>query len=140
MLSVTESFKEHQFIIAGAPSFQIDFYLPYLGEKNIPIIFNQTYDLLKNTDAALVTSGTATLETALFNIPQVVLYKGSKITISIARLLIDIKFISLVNLIMDKGIVKELLQEDCNTKMLDAELKNILDGKNRLKILEQNLA
>lgn len=136
MLSVTEGFKDYQFVIAGAPNFTSQFYLPYTSGKNIPVVFNQTYDLLQNAYAALVTSGTATLETALFNIPQVVLYKGSKITIAIARLLVDVKFISLVNLIMDKGIVKELIQENCNTKMLNAELKNILEGKKRLEILE----
>jgi lipid-A-disaccharide synthase len=135
MLSVTDSFKDYQFIIAGAPSFQKEFYKPYIGDKNIPIVFNQTYDLLKNADAALVTSGTATLETALFNVPQVVLYKGSKISISIARLLVDIKFISLVNLIMDKGIVKELIQEDCNITALSYELKAIISGEKRDKML-----
>ena len=135
MLSVTDNFKDYQFIIAGAPSFKIDFYLPYVGDKNIPIVFNQTYDLLNNADAALVTSGTATLETALFKVPQVVLYKGNPISISIARFLVDIKFISLVNLIMDKGIVKELIQENCNTSSLSKELDNILFGVKKVEML-----
>lgn len=129
MLSVTSQFSQYQFVIAGAPSFNNDFYLPYTAGKKIPIIFNQTYDLLKNAHAALVTSGTATLETALFKVPQVVLYKGNAISIAIARMLVDIKFISLVNLIMDKGIVKELIQQDCNTAMLCNELSNILRNK-----------
>ncbi|TAH00395.1 MAG: lipid-A-disaccharide synthase [Sphingobacteriales bacterium] len=135
MLSAVDSFTDYQFVIAGAPSFSPDFYLPYTAGKNIPIIFNQTYNLLQNAHAAIVTSGTATLETALLNIPQVVLYKGSKISIAIARLLVDIKFISLVNLIMDKGIVKELLQEDCTTEMLKTQLNFILAGEKRTKML-----
>lgn len=129
MLSVTSQFSQYQFVIAGAPSFNNDFYLPYIGDKNIPIVFNQTYNLLANAHAALVTSGTATLETALFKVPQVVLYKGNAISIAIARMLVDIKFISLVNLIMDKGIVKELIQQDCNTAMLCNELSNIIGNK-----------
>ncbi len=135
MLSVVDSFTEFQFVIAGAPSFSSDFYLPYTPGKNIPIVFSQTYNLLQNAEAALVTSGTATLETALLNIPQVVLYKGSKISIAIARLLVDIKFISLVNLIMGKGIVKELIQEDCNSEMLKTQLNFILAGEKRTKML-----
>jgi len=127
MLSITSQFTQYQFVIAGAPSFNKDFYLPFIADKNTPIIFNKTYDLLKNAHAALVTSGTATLETALFNIPQVVLYKGNTITIGIARMLVNIKFISLVNLIMDKGIVKELIQHDCNTVQISKELNNILN-------------
>ncbi|TAF46159.1 MAG: lipid-A-disaccharide synthase [Sphingobacteriales bacterium] len=129
MLSVTSQFTQYQFVIAGAPSFSIDFYLPYVGHKNIPVVFNQTYDLLNNAHAALVTSGTATLETALFKVPQVVLYKGNIISIAIARLLVKIKFISLVNLIMDKEIVKELLQNNCNTTLLKTELSHILGNK-----------
>ncbi len=135
MLSVVDSFSNYQFVIAGAPSFTTQFYLPYTTNKNIPIVFEQTYDLLINAEAAIVTSGTATLETALFKIPQVVLYKGSKISIAIARFLVDIKFISLVNLIMDKGIVKELLQEDCNSEMLINKLNDILNEPKKSQLL-----
>jgi lipid-A-disaccharide synthase len=83
--------------------------------KAIPVIFNATYDILANAQAAVVASGTATLETALFNVPQVVVYKGNVVTIAIARMLVKIKFISLVNLIMDKLVVKELIQQDCTS-------------------------
>jgi lipid-A-disaccharide synthase len=92
-------------------------------------VFNATYDLLNNAYAAIVTSGTATLETALFNIPQVVVYKSSKISIAIGRLVIKVKFISLVNLIMDKAIVKELIQDDCNPERINKELELITDVK-----------
>ena len=102
----------------------------------MPVVYNQTYDLLKNAEAAIVTSGTATLETALLDIPQVVVYKGSAISIAIARMVVKIKYISLVNLIMDKPVVKELIQEDCNTEVLTKELNAILhDPVNRSQML-----
>ena len=135
MLSVIPSFADYQFVIAGAPSFTEDFYKDFLGDVEIPIVFNATYDLLNIADVALVTSGTATLETALFKVPQVVLYKGSKISIGIARLLVKIRFISLVNLIMDKKIVTELIQEDCNLTMISKELSDILEGPKRSEML-----
>jgi len=129
MLGVTEQFINHQFVIAGAPSFNADFYTQFLGEKKIPVVFNATYDLLTNADAAIVASGTATLETALFNVPQVVVYKGNPISIGIARMLVKIKFISLVNLIMDKLVVKELIQQDCTPQTIAAELNLIVNNK-----------
>jgi lipid-A-disaccharide synthase len=135
MLSVVSSFPECQFVIAGAPSFNKDFYNEYLKELKIPIVFNATYDLLNIATAALVTSGTATLETALFKVPQVVLYKGSKISIGIARMLVKIRFISLVNLIMDKKAVTELIQEDCNLTMISKELSNITSEPKRSEML-----
>ncbi|MBU2268791.1 MAG: lipid-A-disaccharide synthase, partial [Bacteroidetes bacterium] len=131
MLSVVASFPDKQFVIAGAPSFNLDFYQEYLQGVKIPIVFNATYDLLNVAHAALVTSGTATLETALFEVPQVVLYKGSKISITIARMLVKIRFISLVNLIMDKETVKELIQEDCNPTMISSELNKIIKSPDR---------
>lgn len=135
MLNITYRFPGYRFVIAGAPNFDYDFYQKFIGNKTIPVVFNQTYDLLSNAHVALVTSGTATLETALFKVPQVVLYKGGKISVAIARLLVKIKFISLVNLIMDKAIVTELIQEDCNTETLSAELNAILNGNGRTKML-----
>lgn len=135
MLSITYQYPGYRFVIAGAPNFDYAFYQQFVGDKTIPIIFNQTYDLLSNAHVALVTSGTATLETALFKVPQVVLYKGGKISVAIARLLVKIKFISLVNLIMDKGVVKELIQEDCKTEIISAELNTILEGNGRAKML-----
>ncbi|RYY33445.1 MAG: lipid-A-disaccharide synthase [Sphingobacteriaceae bacterium] len=129
MMAVAQKHPEYQFVIAGAPSFNKDYYQPYLNGQDIPIVFDATYDLLSNAEAAIVASGTATLETALFNVPQVVVYKGSAITIGIARMVIKIKFISLVNLIMDRLVVKELIQHDCNSKKISAELKPLLEDK-----------
>jgi lipid-A-disaccharide synthase len=128
MVQITDKFPEYQFVIAGAPSFNINFYLPYIGNKNIPIIFNATYNLLNNAYAAVVASGTATLEAALFNVPQVVVYKGNAVSIGIARLVVSIKYISLVNLIMDKPVVKELIQQDCSPEKISAELDNIINN------------
>jgi lipid-A-disaccharide synthase len=127
MIAVARQFKDYQFVIAGAPSFKPGFYSQFVKDTNIPVIFNATYDLLTNAHAAIVASGTATLETALFNIPQVVVYKGNALTIAIARMLVKIKFISLVNLIVDKGIVKELIQEDCNELKIAAELGALIN-------------
>lgn len=136
MLSVIPSFPDYQFVIAGAPSFTKDFYQKYTQGLSIPIVFNATYDLLNVAQAALVTSGTATLETALFKVPQVVLYKGSAISIGIARMLVKIKFISLVNLIMDSKTVTELIQEDCNITMISKELDDILNTPKRAEMLD----
>ncbi|MGY4535617.1 lipid-A-disaccharide synthase [Mucilaginibacter sp. UYNi724] len=126
ILGAMEKFPHHQFVVAGAPSFNKEYYSQYLGDKNIPVIFNATYDILANAEAAVVASGTATLETALFNVPQVVVYKGNALTIGIARMLIKIKFISLVNLIMDKQVVTELIQADCTSINITEELNNLL--------------
>ena len=135
MLSVRPYFKEYQFVIAGAPSLPKDFYKQYVDE-NVHFVSNKTYDLLRCSKAALVTSGTATLETALLNIPEVVCYRGSKISYAIAKRLVkNIEYISLVNLIMDKEIVKELIQEDLNTQNLVSELQKILSGNSREKML-----
>ncbi|GAA3988740.1 lipid-A-disaccharide synthase [Mucilaginibacter dorajii] len=136
MLAVADQFKDFQFVIAGAPSFKPEFYDQFLKDKNIPVIFNATYDLLTNAYAAIVASGTATLETALFNVPQVVVYKGNALTIAIARMLVKIKFISLVNLIVDRGIVTELIQEECNELKIARELNAIVnDRQNRAAML-----
>jgi lipid-A-disaccharide synthase len=127
MLAAAKQFPEYQFVIAGAPSFNAEYYDRYLAGESIPIVFNATYDLLSNAEAAIVASGTATLETALFNVPQAVVYKGGAVTIAIARALIKIRFISLVNLIVDRQIVKELIQQDCNPQTITAELNLILN-------------
>ncbi|MFS2188228.1 lipid-A-disaccharide synthase [Mucilaginibacter sp. Mucisp84] len=127
MIRASANFPEYQFVIAGAPAFQADYYAPYLNGAEIPVVFNGTYDLLNRAHAAVVASGTATLETALFNVPQVVVYKGGKLTIAIARMLVKLKFISLVNLIMDKAVVKELIQEECTANKISEELKLIVN-------------
>ena len=135
MLSVADDFKEYQFVIAGAPSQDYEFYKPFLNNKNVKFISNKTYDLLNISEAALVTSGTATLETALFKVPQVVCYKANAISYQIAKRIITLKFISLVNLIMDKEVVKELIQGDFNTKNLKIELNKILNQPYRNEML-----
>ena len=131
MLKMVDKFKDYQFVIAGAPSQDFEFYQSFIKNSNVKFIQNKTYDLLSISYAALVTSGTATLETALFKVPQVVCYKGSAISYQIAKRIITIKFISLVNLILDKEIVTELIQNDFNEKKLNQELTKILDDKHR---------
>lgn len=136
MLSVRPYFSNYQFVIAGAPSLPKEFYEKYVDD-NVHFVSNKTYDLLRCSKAALVTSGTATLETALLNIPEVVCYRGSKISYAIAKRLVkNIKYISLVNLIMDREVVKELIQNDLNTKNLVEELRKILEGDKREKLLK----
>jgi len=127
MLSVVDHFPDCQFVIGASTSISDEFYRPFLTNKNVSMVREQTYNLFNLSDAGLVTSGTATLEAALFGLPEVVCYRGSAISIAIARRLIKIKFISLVNLIMDKEVVKELIQSDLNTKNLVKQLKLILN-------------
>ncbi|WP_090996724.1 lipid-A-disaccharide synthase [Pedobacter insulae] len=135
MLSTVKNFPNHQFVIAAAPTFNDTYYDQFIGEKSVKLIFAKTYDLLSVAQVAIVASGTATLETALFRVPQVVVYKGGRISIAIARLLVKIKFISLVNLIMDKAVVAELIQEDCNTTKIVAELNQLIEGNKRNEML-----
>ena len=137
MLSVVRDFPDYQFVIAGAPSQEFAFYERFITNENIKFISNKTYYLLSNATAALVTSGTATLETALFKVPEVVCYKGSSISYQIAKRIITLKFISLVNLIMDEEVVTELIQDDCNTRRITEELEKILDPQYRQKLLEK---
>jgi lipid-A-disaccharide synthase len=137
MLSVVQDFPDYQFVIAGAPSQEFSFYENFITNENIKFVSNKTYDLLSNATAALVTSGTATLETALFKVPEVVCYKGSWISYQIAKRIITLKFISLVNLIMDQEVVTELIQDDCNSKRIEEELKKILDSNYRQNLLQQ---
>ena len=136
MLSVRPFFKDYQFVIAGAPSLPRAFYEKYVDE-NVHFVSNKTYDLLRISKAALVTSGTATLETALLNIPEVVCYRSSRISYEIGKRVVkNIKYISLVNLIMDQEIVTELIQRKLNTKNLVKELNLVLEGDSRQKMLD----
>ena len=137
MLSVVSDFPDYQFVIAGAPSQEFSFYEGFITNENIKFVSNKTYDLLSNATAALVTSGTATLETALFKVPEVVCYKGSWISYQIAKRVITLKYISLVNLIMDEEVVTELIQEDCSSKRINEELKKILDPTYRQNLLKK---
>jgi lipid-A-disaccharide synthase len=136
MLSVVNKFHDYQFVIAGAPSQEYSFYQKFLKNENVHFIANKTYDLLSVAHAALVTSGTATLETALFKVPEVVCYKGSWVSYQIAKRIITLKYISLVNLIMDREVVKELIQDEFNTKNLVVSLANLLEPGCRNRILE----
>jgi lipid-A-disaccharide synthase len=138
MLSVVNEFNDYQFVVAAAPSLPDDFYDQFKIPQKVSIVTGQTYALLNNSYAALVTSGTATLETALFNVPEVVCYKGSSVSYQIAKRLIKVKYISLVNLIADKEVVKELIQAELNTANISRELKKITsDTANRAHIMNQ---
>ena len=140
MLKVSSDFPDHQFIVAMAPSIEEAYYKHYLEPyKNVTSVSGKTYDLLAQAHAAIVTSGTATLETALFGVPEIVCYKGSNISYQIAKRLIKIKYISLVNLILDKPVVKELIQHDMNRSMISAELHRILEEPAYLQEMKHNL-
>lgn len=145
MQQIRKDFPEYEFIVAGAPSLSINYYQQVLPGKNLRVLENQTYDLLSHSVAALVTSGTATLETALLGIPEVVCYKGGRLSYMIARALVKIRFISLVNLIMDREVVCELIQDELNVTRLKEELKAILEPlqaekmKNDFRQLRQKL-
>ena len=135
MLTVVDKFPEYQFIIAGAPSQSLSFYQQFI-KTDITLIENKTYDLLQHATAALVVSGTATLETALFKVPQVVCYKAGWLFYNLAKLVIKVKYISLVNLIMNKEIVKELIQNKLNTSNLTKELSKITTPETRQDMLD----
>ena len=129
MLAVISHFSGYQFVVAGVKSVPEEVYLV----KGTTVVFDQTHALLHHADAALVASGTATLEAALLGVPQVVCYEASPVSYFIARLLVHIKFISLVNLILDKEVVKELIQHEFSEKNLMAELHELLENKTRRK-------
>lgn len=137
MLAIVDDFPDYQFVIAGAPGQDFEFYKQFLHNNSVHFISNKTYDLLSVAHAALVTSGTATLETALFKVPEVVCYKGNWISYQIAKRIITLKYISLVNLIMDKEVVTELIQGDCNAKRIKSELLKILELDYRKKLIEK---
>ena len=137
MLAVVRHFPDYQFVIAGAPGQEDNFYSRFLNDKSVKFISNKTYDLLQLAHAALVTSGTATLETALFKVPEVVCYKGNWISYQIAKRVITLKYISLVNLIMDRCIVDELIQDDCNPQRIREALTKILQPEFRNKMLSE---
>jgi lipid-A-disaccharide synthase len=139
MLEVAPHFPAHQFIIAKAPSIDDSFYNELIkAYPNVSWVNNRTYELLSQSAAALVTSGTATLETALFEVPEIVCYKSSNISYQIAKSVIRVKYISLVNLIMDKLVVKELIQNDLTVDNLVYELKNLLENPNRQRQLSED--
>ena len=137
MLKVIDHFPNYQFVIAGAPNINLNFYQNLIKNKNVSIIKNETYSLLSNSRASLVTSGTATLEASIFRIPQVVCYKTSFISYFLAKIFVKIKFISLVNLIMDEEVIKELIQSKCSKQNIIKELKKVLDLEKRHNLISK---
>lgn len=140
MLSVVRDFPDYQFVIAAAPSLPESLYLEMMGDLPVTIAREGTYQLLRIAKAALVTSGTATLETALLGVPQVVCYRGNPLSFWLAKKLVNIKYISLVNLIMDAPVVTELIQDDLNTDRLRSELAGLLSDTPRLVNMKQQYA
>lgn len=132
MLKAAQQFPEYQVALAMAPSQEESFYRSLGKLDKVALVSSRTYDLLEVTDMAMVTSGTATLETALFKVPQVVCYKGNWLSYWIARRLVKVKFISLVNLIMDRELVKELIQGEFNVRNIARELKQLREGREAL--------
>ena len=137
MIKVVPHFPDYQFVIGGVSSLDKSLYKKIIGNTDVFLIENQTYELLQNSSAAIVTSGTVTLETALFTVPEVVCYKATGFSYLLAKWMIKVKFISLVNLVMDKEVVKELIQSDLTEKNIVTELERLLhDGKRQRQILE----
>ncbi len=128
MMQVAGRYPEYRFLMACAPSMEREFYEGIIGNKcsNIKLLFGETYSILRHSDAAIISSGTASLEAALIGVPQVVCYGGNEISYQIARSVVKLKYISLANLIMDKGLFKELIQHDCTPQKISAELDNLL--------------
>ena len=126
MLRMVDRFPDYQFVVAGAPAQPDEVYEQHIGTAPVMLLRNDTYNLLKQSRAALVTSGTATLETALFGVPQVVCYRGNPISYWLAKQLVKVPYISLVNLIMGREVVKELIQGAMNEAALEKELKALL--------------
>jgi lipid-A-disaccharide synthase len=137
MLKIVDDFPDYQFIVAGAPATPPQVYESIIGKRKVNVITGQTYNILSISRAALVTSGTATLESALFNVPQVVCYRGSYITYYLIKSMIKIPYISLVNLILDKPFLTELIQKDFNKKAVKDALAKLLDEKNTAAIQMQ---
>ncbi len=138
MVKLQEAFPSCQMVIAGISDLGEAFYKEFTGSSGIRIVYDQTYDLLSVAEAAVVTSGTATLETALFKVPQVVVYRTSNFSYQIARFLIKIPYISLVNLVAEKEVVRELIQDDYNPAELKKELEKVFsDTKTRKRLLKE---
>ena len=127
MLKMVAEFPDCDFMVAQAPGQEASLYRMIMGSQPVPLINNKTYDLLKIADAAIVTSGTATLECGLLGVPQIVVYKSNPLTFQIAKRLVKVKYISLINLILDKQSVVELLQSDFNEKNLQQHLYALLN-------------
>lgn len=137
MLQMPPLFPDYRFVIAAAPAIPETFYQEWMPTgSEVPLVRDKTYAILKHAHAAIVTSGTATLETALFGVPQVVCYKGGALSFFIARRLVQVDFISLVNLILGRPLLAELIQHQCTKQSVQDALQAILDGPQRATILE----
>lgn len=136
MLELVDRFPQAEFVVAGAPSQPATFYHEIIGERPVSLAMNKTYEVLTQADAAIVTSGTATLETALFRVPEVVCYKGSPISYWIGKQLVKVKYISLVNLILDRVAVTELIQFDFTPDRVANELTKLLQAEVRDRMQE----
>lgn len=130
--------NDYQWIISGVKSIEPEFYTSLFQGLRLPIVYGQTYPLLKQATAAIVTSGTASLETALLRCPQVICYKGSAVSFAIAKRIVDVKYIGLPNLIMDKPVVKELIQNELNTGNLKNELDQLLTNEAYRRQIQQD--
>lgn len=140
MLQLISQFPDYQFVVAAAPSLPLAFYKTFFNNTatNVHIVHNRTYQVLQHAEAALVTSGTATLEAALFKVPQVVCYKGNSISVRIAKWLVKVPYISLVNLILNKEAVQELIQENYTVDKLAKALVNVLPNGERHAALQED--
>ncbi len=139
MLEAAKNFPACTFIVAKAPSIDDEFYEDFLrGYENVKVVSNGTYAVLMQSGAALVTSGTATLETALFGVPEIVCYKAGNISYEIAKRLVNLKYICLVNLIMDREVVKELIQKDLTPEKITIELKKILSDSGKREKMKKD--
>lgn len=138
MLNVVDRFKDYRFIVTGAPGIDKDYYSKFIDGYNVDLIFDETYNVLRSSSAAVVASGTATLETAVLNVPQVVVYKAElgQGALFLKNYILKIRFFSLVNIIVDREIVKELFQKEFNSIELEEQLKAILSGSGREQLLK----
>ena len=140
MVAVAKRYPAYRFVLAAAPSVPESTYTELIGDGPVTVVSGRTYDVLRHARGALVTSGTATLETALFGVPEVVCYSGGALNVWIARRLVDIQFISLVNLIMGREVVRELIQSDLNVRKLSHELERIMQPGTDRDTMERDLA
>ncbi len=136
MLSLPTKFPDYEFVVAGAPSQEASFYHELIGDAPVSLVMDETYDLLHKASYALVTSGTATLETGLHKVPQIVCYSGSPISYAIGKRLVQVKYISLVNLILDQPLVKELIQYEFNPDNLEKELATLMKREETERVME----
>ncbi|MEN6618363.1 MAG: lipid-A-disaccharide synthase [Rikenellaceae bacterium] len=138
-VKLEKNFKDFQFVLAGAPSMELKDYEKFLVGSKITLLFGETYSIIKHSKATVLCSGTASLEAALLDAPQIVCYRGNPLSAMIVRILIKVKYVSLVNLIFNQPVVKELLQRDCTTEKITEELKKILKNRERIVLKYQKL-